>query len=205
MVFNSTRRFLLLPAWAWLGVPPLLVLIAYLLGRPGDLSEPGERAELFQPIILVTRDGDSFRFVPWEEQQNVTPRWALTCQTTANSKIVWSVGWGSKTAFGFWTRSGSWRYSLEATRFDTARKSDEPPWLAADDLKRLRPLVIEELNRRSPREHRGDRLAQLLDEGLERSSDICIQNAVILLAWLSLLIALLSIIAMFIKPRRSVA
>ena len=205
MAFCPSRRFLGLPAWTWLLLPPLMVLLAYLLGRPGDLSEPGERAELFQPVILIAPDGDSFRFVSWDGQQNVTPLWALTCRTTANSKIIWSLGWGNKKALGFWKRSGSWRYNLEASRFDTARKSDELPWLAADDLKRLRPLVIDELNRRTPNEHRGDRLAQLLDHGIDRSSDICIQNAVILLAWLSLPIGLLSFIAMFFRSRESPA
>jgi hypothetical protein len=43
MAFCLTRRFLGLPAWTWLLLPPLLVLLAYLLGRPGDLSELGER------------------------------------------------------------------------------------------------------------------------------------------------------------------
>jgi hypothetical protein len=205
MAFCPSRRFLGLPVWTWLLLPSLMVLLAYLLGRPADLSEPGERAELFRPIILVAREGDSFHFVSWEEQQNVTPLWALTCRTIANSKIVWSMGWGSKMVFGFWKRSGSWRYDLEAVRFDTSRKSDEPPWLAADNLKHLRPLVIDELNGRSPNEHRGDRLAQLLDHGIERRSDICVQNAVILLAWLSLPIALLSFIAMFIRSREPAA
>jgi hypothetical protein len=204
MAFNPSRHFLGLPAWAWLLLPPPLVLVAYLLGRPGNLSEPGERAELFQPIILVARDGDSFRFVSWEEQQNVTPLWALTCSITANSATTWSIGWGRETAFGYWKRSGRWRYGLEATRFDKARKPEDPLSLAADDVTRLRPLIIEELNRRSPNEHRGDRLTQLLDHGIERSSYICVQNAAVLLAWLSLPIVLLSIVAMFIEPRRPV-
>jgi hypothetical protein len=205
MAFNPARRFLGLPAWMWLPVPPLLVLIAYLLGRPGDLPEPAERAELFQPVVLVTPEGDSFRFVPWDEQRNVAPLWAVTCRITNNCKTTWSIGWGQVPTYGFWKRSGTWQYSLEANRFDQAGKSEGPQWLAADDLERLRPLVIEELNRRSPSEHRGDRLAQFLEHGAERSSVVCVQNAVIMLAWLSLPIALLSMIAMFIKPQGSAA
>jgi hypothetical protein len=78
-------------------------------------------------------------------------------------------------------------------------KSGEPVLLPTNDMMRLQPLVIEELNRRSPNEHRGDRLAELLDRGIERSSFACVQNAVILLAWLSLTMALLGFVAMFIE------
>lgn len=201
MALNPSRRFFGLPAWAWLFSPPVLVLLAYLLGKPGELSEPGERAELLSPIILVARDGDSFRFVPWEEQPNVSPLWAVTCITTTNSTITWRLACGDEMALGFWKRSGRWQYALAATRFDKAWKSGDSPILAADDLKKLGPLVVEELNRRAPNEHRGDRLTQLLDQAIERSSYLCVQNAVILLAWLSVPIALASIVAMFIEPR----
>jgi hypothetical protein len=201
MAFNLSRRFLALPAWVWLLFPPLLVLLAYLLGRPSDLSEPGDRAELL-PVTLVAPDGDSFRFVPWEGHQNVTPLWSLAPRITAITEVKWSMGWGGETTFGFWKRSGKWRYDLEADRFDETRKSNEPLSLPASDVERLRTLVIEEVNQSSPTEHRGDRLAQVLDHGIERSSYLCVQNAVILLAWLSLPIALLSIVSMFIKPQK---
>jgi hypothetical protein len=125
---------------------------------------------------------------------------SVTHRITNYNKSFGSIGWGQELSYGFWTREGSWRYDLQAVRFDSARKSDEPPWLAADDLKRLRPLVIAELNRRSLNERRGDQLAQLLDYGAESKSFICIQNDVILLAWLSLSVALLSLIWMFFRP-----
>jgi hypothetical protein len=205
MAFKPSRRFLALPAFVWLFVPPLLVLLAYRLGRPGELSEPSERTDLLRPLILVTPDGDSFRFVPWEEQQNVSPLWAVDCTTTTNSTITWSLGFGEKIAWGFWKRSGSWRYALAANRFDQARKSDDPWFLPADDVKKLRSLIVEELNRRTPGENRGERLTQLLDQPIEHSSYICLQNAVILFAWLSIPIALASIVAMFIDPRSPVA
>jgi hypothetical protein len=206
MALSPSRGFLAFPAWVWLFPPPLLVLFTYLLGIPTALSEPGERADLFDPIILVARDGESFRFVSWEEQQNVTPLWSLTCRTTATSDIRRCLGWGGETAFGFWKQSGSWRYGLETTRFDKDWKPGSESFsLAADDVKRLRPLVIRELNRRSPNEHRGDRLTQLLDNGIERSSYLCVQNAAILLAWLSVPIALAAIVAMFIEPQQTKA
>jgi hypothetical protein len=202
MGFSPSRRFLFLPAWLWLLFPPLLVLLAYLLGRPAGLAEPGERAEILSPTVVVARDNDSFRFVPWDNPQHITPLWALTCTITSNIEMNWNLGLGDGGGFGFWKQSGRWRYELAAHRFDKEWKSGEPLMLPADDMNRLRPLVIDELNRNSPNERRGDRLAKLLDQGIERTSYVCVQNAVILLAWVSVVIACLSFVMMFIKPRR---
>jgi hypothetical protein len=59
------------------------------------------------------------------------------------------------------------------------------------------------INRLSPNEHRGDRLVQLLDNGMDRSSYLCGANAMILAAWLSLPLSFLSIVSMwFGEPRR---
>jgi hypothetical protein len=202
MVFRPLRRFLLLPACTWLLFPPLLVLVGYLLGRPGDLPEPKDRDELFRPTVVVAREGDSFRFVAWDDPQVISPLWAVNCTITSHHETTWSLGVGDQAGFGFWKRSGKWRYALSANRFDKNWKSAEPGLLPAEDVVRLRPLVIEELNRRFPNELRGDRLAQLLDYGIERTSFVCGQNAVILLAWLSLPIAVLGFVAMFIEPPR---
>jgi hypothetical protein len=202
MAFNPSRRLIVFPAWAWLLFPPVLVLLAYMLGVPRPLSEPRERADLFSPVILVARDGDSFRFVAWGSHQGITPLWAMTCLIRENTKTERSFAWGSVSKLGFWKLAGKWQYDLASLRFDKDWKSGkEPLSLPPADLIRLRPLVIEELNRRSPNEHRGDRLAQVLDNGIERSSYVCVENAVILLAWLSLPMAVLSIVSMFIQGR----
>lgn len=202
MAFSPSRRFLILPAWLWLLFPPLLVLLAYLLGRPAALAEPGERAEILTPPLVVVRDDDSFRFVPWDSPQGIAPLWALTCTMKSNIEMNWNLGLGNGGGLGFWKQSGQWRYELAAHRFDKEWKSGEPFMLSADDMNRLRPLVIDELNRNPPNERRGDRLARLLDQGIERTSYICVQNAVILLAWMSVAIACLSFVMMFIKPRK---
>jgi hypothetical protein len=206
MVFRPSRRFLLLPAWTWFWFPPLLVLFAYLLGRPGDLPEPKDRDELFRPPVIVAREGDSFRFLPWDDPQGIWPLWAVNCTITSINETTWSLGVSIQADFGFWKRSGKWRYALSANRFDKNWKSGEPVLLPIEDVVRLRPLVIEDLNRRSPNERRGDRLAELLDHGLERTSFVCAQNALLLLAWLSLPVALLGFVAMFIeRPKHAAA
>jgi hypothetical protein len=204
MVLRPSRRFVFLPAWTWFLFPPLLVVLASLLGRPGDLSEPKDRDELFRPTAVVAREGGSFRFVPWDNPQGIAPLWAVTCTITSHNEASWSLAAGDQADFGFWKQSAKWRYVMSATRFDKDWKSGEPPLLPTEDVVRLRPLVIEELNRRAPNEHRGDRLAELLDHGIERSSFVCAQNAVILLAWLSSAMALLAFVAMFIaQPQKA--
>ena len=203
MTFNPARRFMALPAYLWLLFPPLLVAVAFVSGRPGGISEPGERTAIFQSVVLVTRDGDSLRFVPFGADQQVTPLWAVDCMITSQQEARRSLGWanGSPT-LGFWWRSGRWRYSLDAMRFVADWNPEvDPVQLPQEDLKRLRPMLVEELNRRNPNEHWGDRLTSLLDLGLQRTSYLCIQNAVILLAWLSLPLAVLSMVMMFIRPR----
>jgi hypothetical protein len=182
----------------------MLVLCAYLLGVPAPLSEPKDREELFRIPVVVARQGDSFRFVPWDNPQGITPVWAVNCIITSNTETKWSLGVGKQADFGFWKRSGRWLYALSASRsIDKNWKRDEPAFLPSEDLARLRPLVIEELNRRAPKEHRGDQLAEMLDYGIGLTSFVCVQNAVILLAWLSLPVALFALIAMFFgRPKQ---
>jgi hypothetical protein len=188
----------------WFLFPLLLVMFAYFLGTPGPLPEPKDREDLFSPVLVVARKGDSFRFVPWDDPQGASPLWAVNCTTFSHNETTWRLGVGGQTEFGFWKRSGKWKYALSATRFGKHWKPGDPVLLPAEDVERLRPLVIEELNGRSPNEHRGDRLAELLNHGIERTSFVCIQNAVILLAWLSLPLALLGLLAMFLEPPKKI-
>ena len=73
--------------------------------------------------------------------------------------------------------------------------------MPAEDIRQLRPQVVDELNRRNPAAHSGDRLEGLLTDGLEETSYVCPQNALILLSWLSLPMALVGLGSMFIRPR----
>jgi hypothetical protein len=68
----------------------------------------------------------------------------------------------------------------------------------------LRPLVVAELNRREPHSKAGDRLEQLLNNGLAASSSVCPQNALIVLSWLSLPMALAGLCSMFVPARKKV-
>jgi hypothetical protein len=200
MSFNPSRRFLLIRAWVWTVLPPVLFLLAYLLGGPGSLTEPSEISDLLRPLLIVSRNGDSFRFVSIEDRGKVTPLWAISYKTTALVSTELRFGNGD---FGFWKRSGIWKYSLEAHRFDKEWKSGtDPVSLPPSEIALLRPMVIQELNRYAPSEHRGDRLAQLLDQGSKQTSYVCLQNAVILLTWLSVPMAVISIVAMFLKSGR---
>jgi hypothetical protein len=198
MAFRPSRRFLFLPAWTWFLFAPLIVGFAWLLGRPGELPEPKDREQVLLPAVVVSREADSFHFVPWDDPRGVTPLWAVGFTTSKHTETTWNLGVGKEGGLGFWKRAGRWRYDLVAIRSDKAWKAGEPAFLPAEDVARLRPLVIEELDRRSPGERRGDRLAGLLEHGLDRTSFVCVQNAVILLAWLSLAAALLGFVAMFI-------
>lgn len=198
MSFQPSRRFLFLPAWAWLLAPPLLVLLAYALGKPHDAAEPSDMADVLRPLLLVTREGDSFRFISLEESQKITPVWSVSRMSLARTETLWRLGGGH---FGFFKLLGDWQYKLDAHRFDKAWKVGvDPVSLSQADLAVLQPLVIAKLNQDFPAEKRGDRLTELLEHGVQTSSYDCPQNAVILLAWLSLALAAASIVAMFVKP-----
>ena len=210
-VFSATRRLFGLPAWLWLVLPvPILALASWLAfasatGPFGSvstsLSEPPEKSEVLRRPLLVTRQGDSFRFVPIEEQKGVKPLWVFGAITTENYKVQWQ-------SHGFFPglihRRSRWTYELSATRFDPDWRDDKKDLLTlpAEEIRRLRPLVVAELNRRDPAAKRGDRLEHLLDNGLEASSSMCLQNALIVLSWLSVPMALVGVCSMFVPTRK---
>src|SRR5262249_43534215 len=90
---------------------------------------------------------------------------------------------------------------LNAQPFPPGVQNDSASPLRVGEIGRLKPLVIAELNRRG--EHLGDRLEALLANGLEESSYVCPQNAVTLLGWLSLPMAVIAIGSMLVRPRSS--
>jgi hypothetical protein len=205
MAFSFSRHVVILPAWTWVVLTPLLVLIAYLLGKPADLPEPAEAASLFEPPILVTRDGDQrLRLVPLEGSQGIFPLWSVNRETTAKTSVDWDFQLGTDLEkLGFWMRTGHWQYALASAAFGAEGQSSvRLARTAPPDASQLRPMVVNALNLQSPDDRRGDRLAQMLDAGIERRSMICIANAVILLAWLSLPMAFFGVLAMFIEPGR---
>jgi hypothetical protein len=203
-VFSPTRRLLGLPAWLWVVLPVPLLALGSVLGTvwlPSKLSEPPERSEILRNVVLVARQGDSFRFVPMEEQKGVKPLWAVTTIINDNGSVQWTTYRGLP---GLFRRRSRWTYELTANRFDHDWKDDkkDPLTLPPEEIRRLRPLVVAELNRREPDSKAGDRLEQLLNNGLEASSSVCPQNALIVLSWLSLPMALAGLCSMFVPARK---
>jgi hypothetical protein len=116
----------------------------------------------------------------------------------------WKLGLSrGEPSFGFYKRTARWNHGLSGNRLDSHGKGDElgPLFLSKAQLKALRPLVISELNRRKPGERQGDRLETLLNSGVQRTSYVCLQNALVLLAWLSLPLSMAALVVMFLEPR----
>jgi hypothetical protein len=187
-----------------------MVLLRY-MGPPEKLSEPPDRHEILDQVVLFTPEGRSYRFVKFGEHQGVEPLWALTTVTTEQFQVAWSFGFGSATAEGggswvspgFYTRTSRWTYQLSALRFGEGAK--DPLLLPAREVERLRPLVVAELNRRFPEERRGDRLDRLLSEGASRRQWLCAQNVAVLLEGFFGLLAVVAICSMFVRSRSRVA
>jgi hypothetical protein len=153
---------------------------------------------------MVTQDGGSFRFVSLGEYEAVRPLWTLNPRIEETHRMEWELGWESgQPRFGFYKRTSRWNYRLSGNRMDGVFKDDElgPLFLSEAQLNDLRPLVISELNRRKPGERQGDRLQALLSSGVECTSYACLQNALVLVAWLSLPLSMVALVAMFVEPR----
>lgn len=202
IVFPS-RRVLGLPAWLWVVLPIPLLVLGNMLWRfwpPSKLAEPSQRAEVFHEPILVAREGMAFRFVPFAQHKGVKPLWAVTADVRDTGSVSWE---GHYFVPGLFLMESRWTYELASYRFDDNWKGDkeDPFSLPAAELRQLRPLVISELNRRQPSVKLGDRLESLLTTGLEERSYLCPQNAVVVLSWLSLPMAVVGLGSMFIRPR----
>ena len=198
--FYPSRRFLRLPAWVWIILPPALALVAKMLGPPGALPERPEITAILHPAILVTRDGNSFRFVPLKQSEEVKPLWAVSWDVGRHDEVTWAMGWDRDgLSLGFYKMYTRRSYRLAgATQFGGYRG---PDLMTPEEVQQLRPLVVAELNRRSPNDRLRARVEELLKNGMEETSYRCVQNAVILLAWLSLGVALLAVATMFFRPR----
>ena len=186
-------RFLGPRSWAWPLAALLLVPAANHVPRPGDLPMPRDAAEIFQPITLITPEGDSFRFIAFEEWHKFKPVYAVTMTTMARQEVTLTPGWDAgKVIAGFFHRSARWSYELTGTRFEWKGSDDGPIELAPGERKKLRPLVVAELNRRAF--GRGRLLEDMLDNGRREESFVCWQNLVTLLAWLSLPLAAVALL-----------
>ena len=199
-MFFPGRRLAGLPAWCWLLLPPLLVALLWMLGPPQELGEPPEAVEIFREPILFAHEGPSFRFVAFDQAQEVQSLWAVAPKVRRRAVTDLPVYYGVLP--GFYRQAAHWDYQLEAVRFGEARQvaKAEPFWLPPEDLERLRPLAVVELNRRSGEQRWGDRLQKLLETGADRESFLCLQNVLLAAAWLAVVLAVVAIISMFIRP-----
>lgn len=211
MSFHPARRFLFVPAWLWLLPPLCLILLVRSMGPPTHVPEPPRGPELFREPLLFTEDGDSYRFVNLADSKGISPLWALTHTTTAQTHISRSVGFSPATEnhpnphfdLGFYQLSGRWTYSLSAQRFGETHPADKNGWfLPETELEKVRPLAVAELNRRYPNERRGDELERLLTQGAAWNGWLCKENIVILLMGLSVPLSLAAIASMFVRPRK---
>jgi hypothetical protein len=201
------RRILRLPARFWVVLPFSLIGLGYAAGMlwpPDTIAEPPDRARIFREPILAVRAGNSFRIVSVADQQGIKPIWAVN----VNVMDIGNVSWETHSFVpGLFRRESRWIYDLTAHRDDADWRSEPAATfiLPEEGLSRLRPLVVAELNRRDPTAHMGDRLDKLLTVGLPLTSYVSPQNGLILLGWLSLPMALVGLVSMFIPPRAAPA
>jgi hypothetical protein len=169
------------------------------LGPPSPPTEPEKVLELFREPVLLARDGGTFRVVPSGQHTSIRPLWMVDRDVTQHNAVDSLSGTSWATALGFYRQTTSWHYALHASRYDDAwRDLERGQWaLPPEDLQHIRPLMVAELNQRSGDGRWGDRLTSILDDGVEETTYVSLQNEVILLGWLSLLPALWAIRVMF--------
>lgn len=160
------------------------------------LDEPDDRRELTARFDRVTRDENGLRLVPVDAGRDVAPLWAVTLTTTATITVASRSNWLVPLECD---RTGRWTYELSGNRIDSGPRSDskDPLFLSADQLRALRPMLVDRLNRDDPAAKRGDRLATLLDAGLHESSSPVVPMATAAAFWASIATAVAALAAKF--------
>ncbi|GDY19193.1 hypothetical protein LBMAG56_05380 [Verrucomicrobiota bacterium] len=195
-------------SWFWSLAALVLVPAAIYVPRPGDLPEPKAAVEIFQPMLLLTPEGGSHRFVGYldGEWKKFKPVYAVTRMVTTRQEVTRTFGRGSQrgVSFGFFQRAGSWCYQLVTHRLDWKAGDPGPMEIPPAEVQKLRPMIVAELDRIQPGQGRA--LNRLLDDGAKTTTTVCWQNGVVLLAWLSLPLAavalLLRVLAAFFQESR---
>ena len=195
--------------WLWPLASALLIAAAIFVPRPGALSEPVEAVKVFNPdLVILAPEGGSYRFFSLKD-----PAWpklglvySVSRMITDNQQVTRTLGWGANggASLGFFHRSATWRYQLKAMQFGKNQDNARPFMIPDDEMVKLRPLIVAEMERREA--GRGTFLNKLLTEGVEATSYVCWQNLIVLLAWFSLplaVLALLAAISSAMRPRCS--
>ena len=202
---RTTPSFLRLIVWACPIATLLLIPAAIYVPPPGGLSEPRDAREIFLPNDHITPEGALYRFISFDESNQVHPNYVLSMGNWTTQNGTRTFGWDANGFhFGFHDRSAHWKYRLSPQRMDRTYAASgsgsasgsgtagEDMWMSAAEIEKLRPLLVAELNRREA--GRGARLELMLGDGLHAESLICWQNLVVLLAWLSLPFAFVALL-----------
>jgi hypothetical protein len=197
---RPSGRLFGLPAWAWCTAAIGLLVTANVVAVPGpgsQIDEPGDRQDVTAHFEFVTLDGIGLLLVPFEQTRGVAPLWALTLRTTATTTAAANSHWFIP---GLVERSGRWTYELSSNRIDAGAAGDKtnPAELSSDQLRMLRPRLVDSLNRGDPGARRGDRLESLLTNGLDRRTRMCPENAVVVASWIALAAAVVSLVLAFV-------
>jgi hypothetical protein len=176
--------------------------IAALQPAPKPLREPAQELGLFRPPVLVTRSDAGYEVIPFERRGAVKPLWSVNPVVKEECTSTRHLGWNCEgPSFGFFRVTCRWTYQLMAIPFDGENNGPETV-LPDADTQKLRPLVAEELNRRSGARQLGAELTTLLDKGARKESSLCPQNLVVLAAWLLVLQGVLAALRVIIAKGR---
>jgi hypothetical protein len=178
----------------------LLTVAAIFVPRPGELSEPVESAQILEPEMFFTREGGTYRFITWDQTPKFTSVYKVMKATIVNQSTTRKIGWDNEgLSLGFFHQKGSWMPRLEPQPIgedagNTASRSVNGviTWMEQSEIDTVLPLVVRELDKREAR--RGARFQEMLRDGVVMDSIICWQNGVVLVAWLSLPLAVLAMI-----------
>jgi len=228
-ILYPSRRILGSPAWLWLGLAVLPFLAANLLmdsdfSRRSKLAEPADCEMLTREQMIVGREGDAFRFVPVAEVKAATrgplaewkdlgPLWVVSVYLVHHEET--STCGESEFLGGLIRQKARWIYALSTRRtdygfrlkqrkkgFDWKGDKENPYELRPEQIRKVIPVLVAELNRRVPKGKLGDRLGTMVDDGVEGSStSYTPQNALVLLRWLAILMTVVGLGSMFIRPR----
>jgi len=197
---GPARRFLGRRFWLWPLAALLLTVAAIFLPRPGDLSEPGESAQILEPRMYFLPEGGTYRFITWDQTPKFKSVYRVMTATIANQMVTRNIGWDKDgLSFGFFHRKGNWRpvlspqpMSEDAGKIEPSLVNGVMTWMEQSEIDKVLPLVVAELDKREA--GRGARFQEMLRDGVVAGSFICWQNLVVLLAWLSLPLAVLALI-----------
>jgi len=154
----------------WVVMPVLLITLGYASFprcRSSPQTEPSERADVMHEPIFLTREGDSFRAVPFGEHHGVFPLWNVNLLIDHHFDFSWRL---CARVPCLLESASKWSYRLDLLPANDA--AGQP---------------LDELSAR-----RGDRLERLLLSGARKSTYLNLQNTMLVLGVLTLPVSAMS-------------